>query len=44
LQAIANKTWQRTLDDNLGLSWEELNRKPDKNDSLPVEVSAGRQA
>jgi len=37
LQALANKTWQRTLDDNLGLSWEELNRKQNKNDSLPVE-------
>ncbi len=37
LQAIANKTWQRTLDDNLGLSWEELNRKQNKNDELPVE-------
>ena len=37
LQAIAEKTWQRTLDDNLGLSWEELNRKESRNDSLPVE-------
>ncbi len=37
LQAIANKTWQRTLDDNLGLSREELNRKQNKNNSLPVE-------
>jgi hypothetical protein len=37
LQAIAEKTWQRTLDDNLGLSWEELNRKENRNDSLPVE-------
>jgi len=36
LQSIAAKTWLRTLDDNLGLSWEELNRKPNKNDSLPV--------
>ena len=27
LQAIAEKTWWRTLDDNLGLSWEERNRK-----------------
>ncbi|MBE9564345.1 MAG: hypothetical protein IMF17_03795 [Proteobacteria bacterium] len=27
LQSIAEKTWVRTLDDNLGLSWEELNRK-----------------
>ena len=37
LQAIAEKTWQRTLDDNLGLSWEELNRKENRNDSLPAE-------
>ncbi len=38
LQAIAEKTWKRTLDDKLGLSWEELNRKQNKNDnSLPVE-------
>ncbi len=37
LQTIANKTWLRTLDDNLGLSWEELNRKQNKNDSLPVQ-------
>jgi len=42
LQALAVKTWHRTLDDNLGLSWEELNRKANnnktgKNDaSLPV--------
>ncbi|MFV9615900.1 MAG: HD domain-containing phosphohydrolase, partial [Gammaproteobacteria bacterium] len=41
LQALAEKTWLRTLDDSLGLSWEELNRKPNnnktgKNDSLPV--------
>ena len=37
LRAIAEKTWQRTLDDNLGLSWEELNRKQNRDDSLPVE-------
>ncbi|GMR00672.1 MAG: HD domain-containing protein [Gammaproteobacteria bacterium] len=37
LQTLAEKTWKRTLDDNLGLSWEELNRKQNKNDSLPVE-------
>ena len=36
LRVIAAKTWQRTLDDKLGLSWEELNRKGDSNDSLPV--------
>jgi len=37
LQSIAVKKWLRTLDDNLGLSWEELNRKKSNNDSLPVE-------
>ena len=37
LQRIAEKTWQRTLDDDLGLSWEELNRKQKKSASLPVE-------
>ncbi|MEO1926645.1 MAG: HD domain-containing phosphohydrolase [Gammaproteobacteria bacterium] len=36
LQAISEKTWQRTLDDNLGISWEELNRKQNKKVSLPV--------
>ena len=42
LNAIAMKTWKRTLDDNLGLSWEELNRKANNNktpksNALPVE-------
>ncbi len=37
LQSIAMKTWKRTLDDNLGLSWEELNRKDKKINALPVE-------
>jgi hypothetical protein len=37
LQSIAVRTWKRTLDDNLGLSWEELNRKQNKKDSLPVD-------
>ena len=37
LQAIAAKTWLRTLDDNLGLSWEELNRKDQRSETLPVE-------
>ncbi len=37
LQGIAEKTWQRTLDDKLGLSWEELNRRQSDDDSLPVE-------
>lgn len=37
LQALAEKTWQRTLDDKLGVSWEELNRKKNNIRSLPVE-------
>ncbi len=41
LQRIAEKTWTRTLDDNLGISWEELNRKEANNEGqatvqLPV--------
>ena len=41
LQLIAEKTWMRTLDDSLGLSWEELNRKQSNNEQpatvqLPV--------
>lgn len=37
LRSIAKKTWQRTLDDNIGLSWEELNRKDSKKQALPVD-------
>jgi HD-GYP domain-containing protein (c-di-GMP phosphodiesterase class II) len=37
LQVIAARTWQRTLDDNLGLSWEERERKEGIDKSLPVE-------
>ena len=37
LQSIAERTWKRTLDDKLGLSWEELSRKEKKDESLPVE-------
>ena len=37
LQRIAETTWMRTLDDRLGLSWEELNRKKNKNVPLPTE-------
>jgi len=36
LQKMAATTWLRTLDDNLGLSWEELNRKSEDSSSLPV--------
>jgi len=27
IQAVAQRTWQRTLDDRIGISWEELARK-----------------
>ncbi len=37
LQQIAGLTWLRTIDDNLGLSWEELNRKTDDETQLPVQ-------
>ncbi len=37
LQSLAAKTWLRTLDDNLGLSWEELNRKDKNSNPLPIE-------
>ena len=41
LGRIAEKTWKRTLDDNLGLSWEELHRKANnktgEKEVLPVE-------
>ena len=36
LKNISEKVWLRTIDDNLGLSWEELNRKQKESDSLPV--------
>ena len=38
LNEIANRTWTRTLDDRIGVSWEELNRmnRTDKPE-LPVE-------
>lgn len=40
LQQIAKKTWQRTLDDRLGVSWEEARRKQQdeaaQNSRLPV--------
>jgi HD-GYP domain-containing protein (c-di-GMP phosphodiesterase class II) len=37
LHRIAETTWIRTLDDNSGLSWEELNRKNSHDVSLPAE-------
>lgn len=36
LNRLAEKTWLRTLDDNLGLSWEECNRKGTDKKILPV--------
>jgi len=37
LQQIAERTWSRTIDDKLGLSWEELNRKAANDEQLPVQ-------
>ncbi|HTN29871.1 MAG TPA: HD domain-containing phosphohydrolase [Pseudomonas sp.] len=40
LQRIARRRWQRTLDDRLGLAWEEAQRKArEPADFLPVEES-----
>lgn len=36
LQHISQRTWLRTLDDTLGLSWEELSRKPSPSRPLPA--------
>jgi HD-GYP domain-containing protein (c-di-GMP phosphodiesterase class II) len=36
LKRIASLTWLRTLDDALGLSWEEAQRKPKQRPALPV--------
>jgi len=36
LQRIAGVAWQRTLDDRLGLSWEESARQPQTRESLPA--------
>jgi len=36
LQSIAEITWLRTLDDRLGLSWEESARQPQTREKLPV--------
>jgi len=38
LLAVAQRTWQRTLDDRLGLSWEELQRHP-QDVALPLPVT-----
>jgi HD-GYP domain-containing protein (c-di-GMP phosphodiesterase class II) len=38
LNQIAMRTWQRTLDDRIGISWEEAQRKnKSEKQSLPVE-------
>ena len=36
LQRIGGVTWLRTLDDRLGLSWEESARQPQTRESLPA--------
>lgn len=36
LKSVASITWRRTLDDRLGLSWEEAHRKPAAPASLPA--------
>ncbi|WP_435793888.1 HD domain-containing phosphohydrolase [Neptuniibacter pectenicola] len=36
LNSIAAQTWERTLDDRLGLSWEEQNRMPKAIPPLPT--------
>jgi HD-GYP domain-containing protein (c-di-GMP phosphodiesterase class II) len=36
LTQIAEITWRRTLDDRLGLSWEETARQPQHKEKLPV--------
>ena len=36
LERIAGVTWQRTLDDSLGLSWEESARQPQTRVRLPA--------
>ncbi len=36
LTRIAETTWQRTIDDRLGLSWEESARQPQKSEPLPA--------
>ena len=36
LKQIAETTWLRTLDDTIGLSWEEAQRKPKEKVALPA--------
>ena len=45
VQRIAEITWQRTLDDRLGLSWEESARQPQRREAAAGDrAPAGRQA
>ncbi|NVK42448.1 MAG: hypothetical protein HWE39_14505 [Oceanospirillaceae bacterium] len=37
LRRIADRTWLRTLDDSLGTSWEEQQRRGHLDETLPVE-------
>ncbi|HEB81911.1 MAG TPA: HAMP domain-containing protein [Gammaproteobacteria bacterium] len=37
LQHIAETTWLRTLDDSLGISWEERSRRGENKTALPAE-------
>lgn len=36
LKQIGATTWARTLDDAIGISWEEARRKPEEKPALPV--------
>jgi HD-GYP domain-containing protein (c-di-GMP phosphodiesterase class II) len=36
LERVATVTWNRTLDDRLGLSWEESARQPPRKEPLPA--------
>ncbi|MGE5546725.1 MAG: HD domain-containing phosphohydrolase [Solirubrobacterales bacterium] len=37
LKGIAQMTWTRTIDDHLGLSIDEMKRRPDEESQVPVE-------
>ena len=39
LREIASRTWMRTLDDRLGLSWQEMQRRGREIQKLPVQES-----
>ncbi|MCL6416890.1 hypothetical protein MIB92_14610 [Aestuariirhabdus sp. Z084] len=36
LSVIAQRTWQRTLNDRIGISWEEQQRKQSGEETLPI--------